>query len=281
MIWTVLLLSWAAPLQEAPAAAEPERLEAWPAYGKGQRDAVLADIERLRKARVPEMGEQARAALSAAGAVIVPDLLPVLGVEKDEAALKRVEEVLLAVTDARHTRLLAKEFDHKSPAVRTFALRRAAAFPDPGIRAAAEKAWGRARELDRQKKGDPAELLAAALAATSSGSLAGLDLLIERARDDWGKLGRDMRAATEGARGAEATQRLAAHLTAADRKEQIAALNLLSGCGSKEEAPKLIKPFLDSEDNGLRIAAINSLRGIVDGEGPIEKRSEERRVGKA
>jgi hypothetical protein len=33
----------------------------------------------------------------------------------------------------------------------------------------------------------------------------------------------------------------------------------------------LVLPFLDTNDNTLRIAAINALRGIVDGEPPIER----------
>jgi TPP-dependent pyruvate/acetoin dehydrogenase alpha subunit len=34
-----------------------------------------------------------------------------------------------------------------------------------------------------------------------------------------------------------------------------------------------VAPYLDSEDNSIRVAAIDALRGIVDGDGPMEQQS--------
>ena len=263
---------------DGPTEAEPVeeivRLEEWPALSSDERKTVRTDVERLRKAHTEEMGEQARAALIAAGAAIVPELLPKLGKEKDEDALERMDEVLAAVVGPQHTRLLAKEFSDRSMPVRTWALRAAARFPDPGTREAAEKALAkvekRLERVEEKTREDAAEHLAASLAATAAGSLEGLSYLHVRARKGWGDLGADMRAALEAVRGPQATTAVAAHLDG-ERIDVVAALNLLSGCGDRETAVPIVKPHLDSSDNSIRIAAINALRGIVDGEPPVDK----------
>src|SRR6185369_13263826 len=72
-----------------------EYLTAWPA--PANKDALLVDIEKLCKARTPEMGVQARESLEAAGAAAVPFLLERMGKERDENAAKRVREVLVTV----------------------------------------------------------------------------------------------------------------------------------------------------------------------------------------
>ena len=265
-----------APSPVDEAREEIERLEAWPEIPKKERKTVRTDIDRLRKAHTEGMGEQAHEALIARGASIVPELLPKLGKEKDADALERMDVVLSAVIGPEHTRLLAKEFADKSQPVRTWALGAAARFPEPGFRAEAEKALAklekRLERVDEKTKADKAEHLAAALAATAAGSLEGLDYLHVRARKGWGKYAGEMRVALEAARGAAATEAVAAHL-AGDRVDKVAALNLLSGCGSKAEAVPIIKPFLDDTDNSIRIAAINALRGIVDGDPPVDKLS--------
>jgi len=268
------LLAWIAPLagQDAGQTAPPPevvRLEAWPALDKEQKKTVEVDIERLRKARTEEMGIQAREALIAAGAGIVPDLLPKLGKEKDPAAAARIEQVLSAVTGAEHTRLLAASFADKAQPVRTFVLFRAAEFPDAGTRTAAEEALARAAAVAEPKKEDQAEHLAAALAATAAGSLSGLDHLALRAETSFGAYGGRMRKALAGVRGPEATKLVGARL-GGERAQRIAALNLLAGCGDAS-AKALVKPHLDDTDNSVRIAAINALRGIVDGDPPLEQ----------
>ena len=251
------------------------RLEAWPELsGEGKRSIKL-EIDRLRKARTEEMGDDAAYALTKLGASIVPSLLPKLGKEKDEAALARMVDVLERVTGAEHTRLLAREFGDKSQAVRTWAMHRTAAYPDPGVRAEAEKALDRvAKRLAKAKKKpkpDRHEHYVAALVTTSSGSLAGLDHLQVVAVKKWGDYGKDMRAALEAVRGPEATKALAGALREGDRKVKVATLNLLAGCGHRETAVGLVRPHLDDVDNSIRIAAINALRGIVDGDPPIDK----------
>lgn len=265
------------PLQAAQEdGQEPEqelvRLTAWPELPKRQRKQVDTDIARLRKAHTPEMGEQARVALLQVGAAVVPRLLEKLGKEKDEDALERIDVVITALTGPAHTRLLAEEFSDKSQVVRTWALSRVAAFPDPGIREAAEGALDRAAKVKEPDKADSAEHLAAALAATSGGSSAGLKHLFERARKGWGKHGPAMRTALEGVRGEEATAVVFAQMRVkgSERLDTIAGLNMLAGCGDRAAAQQ-IKAFLSDTDNSIRIAAINALRGIVDGALPLDR----------
>lgn len=255
------------PQEPAPVEGEVQRLEAWPALERDTLAVVRADIERLRKARTPQMGEDAESALVVIGAGVVPELLPTLGKEREKEALERIERVLTRVTDARHTRLLAAEFAGRDPAVRTFCLRRAAEFPDPGVREAAEAAWARVHKAGA--KADAGERFASALCAASAGSVAGFDELAARAEKRWVEDGALLRAALAGARGPEASAKAVA-LLSGPRATQVAGLNLLSACGDKESAAA-VKPFLDSDDHQIRVAAINALRGMIEGQGPIDK----------
>jgi len=258
------------PAPEAPAAKaaekQAEKLTAWPK--PSDKDVIATDIERVIKAHIPEMASAGRDALVAAGASAVPYVLDRYGRERDEAAQDRLHEVLMQITAADQSRLLAKEFESKLAPVRTFTLHRAAAFPDPGNVAAAEKAW--ARIVKAGDKADPDERYAAALCAASAGSIVGLDSLFESCQGKrWDREKREIRTALEGARGKPATDLLLPKLEKADRKGKVAVLRMLAGCGEKEQAGRL-RGFLDDEDNTIRVTAINALRGMVDGELPIE-----------
>ena len=264
---------------EPPASArtdEVRRLERWPE--PVDREQLRLDVRRLRKAETEGMEQGAREGLRAEGAAAAPALLDALGREDGEDARERIVSVLEVVTGAPHTRLLAARFDDSSHRVRAFALRRAAAFPDPGVRAAAEKARERAAvalEDEKLKSGERAErreeLYLASLCATAAGSLVGLDELERRAREQWDRSGRELRTALEQVRGPEATARLLPDLESPDRATVVAALRLLAGCGERETAPPRIAPLLDHTDNEIRVAAINALRGVVDGQPPVER----------
>ena len=261
-----------APAQEpeAPGEAPPpvERLAEWPQLDSSAEDRAKIDVQRLRKARTEEMADDAELALEAAGAGVVPFLLPGLDREKDAGALARIERVLLKLVDARHTRLLAREFDDRSLAIRTWCLRRCAAFPDPGVRA--EAAAALAAVAKRGKNADREELYAASLCAVSTGDLAGLDHLLDYAVDAWSERGGELRAELEAVRGPEAVERVVPLLDAGDRQKTVAGLNLLAGCGDRPSVAR-VKPHLASNDNSIRIAAINAMRGIVDGDPPLDR----------
>ena len=248
------------------------RLTAWPK--PANKEALLVDVERLVKMRTEEMGVQAHDALVATGAGAVPFLLERYGKEKDVDVADRMHAVLVELTTAEHTRLLAREFEGKHGPARTFALWRVAAFPDAEVRPAAEAAWAR---LEKQgAKADPEELYAAALCCAATGSTRGLDALFSAAQNRWDKHGVEIRNALEGCRGPEATKLVLAKLDAADaakdRKQKVAVLRLLAGAGEASATPR-VRWFLDDDDNSVKIAAINALRGIVDRQGPLEQLS--------
>ena len=246
-----------------------ERLEEWPELEDEAR--AKREITRLRRAQTEVMGEEAGAALREMGAAAAPLLLKAYDKERDEAARTRVHAVLLAVTGAPHTRLMAQEFDHKTAHVRRFCLLRVAGFPDPGVREPAEKALSALQA--RGDKAEPEEVFLAALCATSAGSEAGLERVYEEAREDWRTQGVRIRSALEAVRNEKVSDRFAKQLAGAvkvERADRLALLHVLAGCGT-EKATGAVKRFLDHDDNNLRIAAINALRGMVDGDPPIEK----------
>jgi hypothetical protein len=248
-----------------------ERLTAWPKPADAEQ--VKTDIERVVRASAPGMAEGGHDGLVAAGASGVPLVLERYGRERDEDAKKRLFDILVETTGAEHTRLLAKEFGSKLVPVRTFALWRAARFPDVEIKKDADAAWLRVSKMG--DKADAEERYAAALCAASVGSIVGLPALWDATTTpkEWDKKKGELRAALEGARGKEATTWVLAKLDdKADRKVKVAVLRMLAGCGDKDSAGR-VKPFLSDEDNSIRVAAINALRGIVDGDPPIENLS--------
>ena len=276
---TLALIATLCPLG-ARAAQEPPKPEPkpeitrateWPKLASDVLSTVKTDIERLRKAGTPEMAEQADAALTAAGPGVVPYLLPVIGKERNAEARDRCVAVLEKVTAAEHTRLLAASFADKTHDVRAWALQRCSRFPDPGVRAPAEEALARAKAVlqkDPKADGGADELYAAALCATSAGSHQGLGVLSDYVLNKWGRCGVEIRTALEAVRDDESTDFAALLASDSDRKKTVAGLNMLAGCGTKKALPT-VRPLLDSTDNSIRVAAINAMRGIVDGDGPI------------
>jgi hypothetical protein len=257
--------------QDAPPVEAPEeikRLEEWPEVDK---DTVKLDVERLRAARTEEMGDQADVALRTAGAGVVPYLLPKLGKEKDEEARERMIFVLDSVTGAPHTRLLAKSFKDRSVVVRKWSLRRVALFHDPELRKQAEAAYEAAKK--RKRDLDEDEVFVAALCCASTGSFKGFEDITARAAKDWGDEGGAIHTALTALRSAEGTAAVAPLLAEPKRASKVAGLRLIAACGEAETAKALVAPFLDDNDNSLRVAAINALRGIVDGDPPLDKLS--------
>jgi HEAT repeat protein len=242
-------------------------LTAWP---KPQsKDQLVTDIERMVKATIPEMAEGGKQGVLAEGTAAVPFVLERYGKEKDEDVLQRLKTVLIEISKPEQTRLLAQDFDHRDVRHRTFALWRCAAFPDPSIKALSEAAWAKVQK--QGEKADADERYAAALCATSSGSMQAFEVLFEYAQKGWAKRGVELRVALDAVRGAEASKVLLGKL-GGDRKARIAALKMLAGCGDKSVVGTL-KPLLEDPDNEVRVVTINALRGIVDGDGPLEQLS--------
>ena len=139
--------------------------------------------------------------------------------------------------------------------MRIFCLSRVARFPDPGVLGPASAALANQVALlaEEHRNYDEAEHWAAALAATSAGSTAGLTLIVERADEDWAEEGEAMRAALHGARGAEATAAVADLLDGADRRATVAGLRVLAACGSSEEAVPVVKPLLKPQAKAVGV----------------------------
>jgi hypothetical protein len=252
---------------------KPSRATAWPEVPKELKKDLKTEISRLRKANTEEMGAGGRDALLKLGALAAPDLLKALEKERGEEARERIVDVLENITAWEHTQLLATLFASRSEHVRLFTLRRAAAFPDEGIRGPAMAAFKAAEKRLDTKKEITHELYYAALAVVSSGDLTGVAVLSKRAEKLWGKSSAEIRIAVEAVRGEEATAMLGKQIEGGERKQVVAGLRLLAGCGSPESGKAIAKKQLNSTDNSIRVAAINALRGIVDGDPPIDKLS--------
>lgn len=247
--------------------AKQEKLSEWPKPSNPGE--LKKDVQRLRKARTEEMGTQAVAALKEAGAAAAPALIKALGKEKGEEARERILDVLSEVTTVAHTRLLARELKSKDLGVRIWVLRRLSIFPDHDLGEQVVKHLATLKK--KGSKSDSNELKAASLCALSTGEIAGLDVVFEMTKDSWKRYSKEILIAAKEIRGKTATSVLAHHLANGDRKERVAALRLLSSCGDQATAVPLIRPLLDNTDNSLRIGAINALRGIVDGDPPLDK----------
>ena len=242
-------------------------LTAWPKPQK--KEQITTDLDRVVKASIPEMAEGGHQGLVAEGTAAVPFVLERYGREKDDEVLARLKAVLMEITKPEQTRLLAQDFAHKDVLHRTFALWRCAAWPDAQIKPLAEAAW--AKVVKQGEKADADERYAAALCTTASGSLAAFDAVFEIAQKSWAKKGGELRIALEAVRGPEPTKTLLGRL-GGERKAKIAALKMLAGCGDKSAVGPL-KPLLDDTDNEIRVVTINALRGIVDGDSPLDQLS--------
>ena len=272
--------------QDPPAAEAskdgPKRLSQWPAIKKGK---LKTDIARLRKAGTEEMSAGAHANLIKIGAGVAPQLIEILGsrtlaAPKHDETAGRFVAVLDEITDATHTRLIAPLMLSKSPRLQTWALLRAAAFPDPGTVDSAEAALAKLRQTKLKDERFLNLPFYGALACAAAGSTKGLDLIYERVDSEWRDVARRVRSALEGVRGDAATEFALAKLNLDDRAKKVAALRMLAGCGSQLAVSALRGP-LDSSDNSIRVSAINACRGIVDGALPLEKLSAFTAVEKA
>jgi len=269
------------PLGEA---AVEERLAAWPTLDAAGRRLVGDAVERLTAARTEGMAESGRADLVALGEGAAPKLLEALGKARDGATRARIVSVLDALSAPRHTALLAAEFDNARPAVRHYCLWRVGVLGDKQLAPAAEAALARAagRIAKAEAAGTrgeadlvdaKAEQLAAALACAGTGSVAGLEVMLDRAASNWGDFAADGRRALLGVKGPAATAILVPKVRGGSGKPRIAALWLLAAAGEGPAAIDAAGALLDQDDTPTRVAAINVLRALVDGEAPIDNLS--------
>jgi len=251
---------------------EVERLESWPEISTKERREIELNVQRLRKARSEDMEEEAVDLLEAAGAACAPELLDALGAEKKQPVRAKIERLLTAMTGPEHTRLLARELDDSSADVRIFCLRRAARFPDETLRELAiEHLESTLANLEKKRRGSrPEEGYAAALFAASTGATQGLAPLFAHARDDWKARAEELRAALIATRGPEASTIVIGLASADDPRSIEAALRMLWDCGDPDKGAKYAAEQLYHDNPVVRMAAVNALRCIVDGDPVLE-----------
>lgn len=288
----LLLLAIGAPAaapaeSQAPAAVQPavvqeERLDTWPDVES--TEALRTSLAKIRKAASEEMERQGQAEILAMGPGAAPLLLKALGKERDKNARRRIETALDAVTTAQYTRALAKSFGERRQEVQHYALQRVAVLGDPGLREEALELWAdlEARRADSKKKSkvDPEIVDDVALLVFSCGSIDSIAHMVERAgQKGFIGISDTLNAAAANARtsGDESSKAVAAALADALGKDapmkvRLGALRLLTFAGSKDNA-RAVLPQLDAPENQVKIAAINALRQMVDGDPPIEKLS--------
>lgn len=254
-----------------------QRLEAWPELDKDVEREVEAEISKLRAARTEEMESSALAALGAIGAGAAPGLLKALGKEKQAQARERIVTALESITAAQHSRLLAAEFEARSTYQRSFALARCASFGDKGLLEPAGEALAAARKAADDERLKPEELTlarlelrAAALCECGSGGIEGYDVLLELAGKSWKKEAATLRETLAGLRAMQASSAACARvIELASDPADAAALRLLGFIG-EPSCTAFVGRALDSQDNSVRVAAINALRAIVDSDPPLE-----------
>ena len=258
---------------EEAAPKKIEHKEEWPELERKQATEVERAVAKLRKASSEVMEEEGRAILLDFGPASAPELLRALGKEKDEEARARITSLLERVTGAEHTRLLQPYFEHKSPELRRWCLRRCAAFPDAGTQAAAQAALKKALNPGKRKPVDAEEVYATALAACAAGDLGAMQHTYARAKQAWNLEGPALLVALGALKGEAASEQLIELLETPERKDQLMALRFLSGAGLGQSCVDSIAVFLDEQDSELLIAAINALRSIVENKQPLPRLS--------
>jgi hypothetical protein len=262
----------------APLVDEVQRVEAWPEYGN--KPELKRCISRVRKARTEEMATKGAEQLEEIGAAAAPFLLKSLRSEKDGEARARMEAVLDSITGPEHTRLLAVTLDEDSDAPRRYAAQRIAQLGDPGLRKRSEAFLAELKERAADKRArkptEPVDVDLAAVLCLATGSNAGLERVIQLASPGpWETWGAAVERACEHAKaagpgiGAELSTGLS---KASSPKDRVVFLRLLTYAGSPDQVSPIV-PLLDAEENQVKVAAINALRRIVDGDAPLKRLS--------
>lgn len=264
----------AGPLRGPTIAIEDVHLKSWPK--PDNKDLLTKAVSKIRKARNEEMAATGHTELLAMGAAACPSLLKALSKEKDEEARFRIVEALDAITDVPHTRLLAEHLEDKSANLRRYVAVRIAVIGDAGLKTRAEGLLAaileRKADPKKGRKVADEDIEALSIMAFGTGSLAGVEPALALATKDWSDHSDVLTAAAARAKAAgdDVPDALAAALgKAAKAKDKVAVLRLLTHAGSKQHA-RSVGSALDAEENQVKVAAINALRVIVDGDKPLK-----------
>ena len=262
--------------QEAPA----EKATAWP---EPKDEAALKKaVAKVRRAHLDGMEEAGRSEIQLEGAAAAPLLIKAIAKERDDDALVRLTSALDLVTTKEYTRLLAEHLEHKSPNVRVAVMKRLATLGDPGLRDQAEALYKavaeKSKDAKKAKKLHQDELTRASILCLSTDSRIGLDHTLSIAGSKgWAAWRTPMRAAAKQAKaaGTDVASALIAVLDPSKKaslSEHAAALRLIAYAGRAEHARSVL-PSLDDTANHIKVAAVNALRMMVDGDAPLDKLS--------
>ncbi len=269
-------------------AFEDEKATEWPEAKDAA--ALKKAVAKIRSARSEDMEAAGRSEIQLEGAAAAPLILKAIAKERKDEAITRLRSALDLVTTKEHTRLLAESLDHKSAELRVSVMRRLAALGDAGLRERAEKILKSVQEKSadpkKAKKLHEDELDRSAILALSTGSPNALEHCLKLAGSKGWPSWRDI------LRGASASAKAAGTDVADSLKEtlapsskpsvatQVAALRLIAYAGHEQHA-RCVVPSLDDTANHIKVAAVNALRMIIDGDAPLDKLSTFDAIGHA
>jgi HEAT repeat protein len=244
--------------ESSPARKRPASRPAWPRLGAGDEDRVKGLIARLGH-KEPEEAARAEAALVETGTAAAPAMITRLS-DGEENHNEVLERILDQVVHKEHVLLLVPYLADRRLSVRRFAAMRIAFYGNADMKPVF---------LGMRKDQEPEIAFMAELALARIGDQTSLPALLSAARESWSEKGAEIRFAARGLKGSKATTFLMEKLDSRDIRTELSALRLLSVVGTKECVAR-IGLLLESTSHLHKKEAINALRGILDGEEPLD-----------
>ncbi len=192
------------------------------------------------------------------GVGIAPVLLGAMHDRQKPKIVERLGFFLDQLLKKEHAPLLIQEYRPKNKTLSLYIVRKLASFEDKAFIPFLKKA---------SKNPAPNVVKTAKLALASLGENSTLPYLAKMARDSWQTENRQIRSAALGLHGKKAGELLIPMLGKADDDLKIGILRILAVAGTKDTA-SAVSRYLDSTKHQIRVAAVNALRGIVDGDAP-------------
>ncbi len=192
------------------------------------------------------------------GVGVAPVLLGAMHDRQKPKIVGRLSYFLDQLIKKEHAPLLIQEYRSKNRTLSLYIVRKIASFEDKTFIPFLRKA---------SKNPDPNIVKKANLALASLGEDSVLSYLAKMASDSWQTENRQIRKAALGLHGKKAGDLLVPMLRKADDDLKIGILRILAVAGTKETV-SAVSRYLDSSKHQIRVAAVNALRGIVDGDAP-------------
>ncbi|HHI80267.1 MAG TPA: hypothetical protein ENK02_09820 [Planctomycetes bacterium] len=192
------------------------------------------------------------------GIGVAPVLLGALHDRQKPPIVERLTFFLDKLLTKEQAPLLVREYRPKNKTLSLYLVQKLASFNDKSLVPFFQKA---------SKHSDPRISKTAFFALASLGDISTLPFLVKMARDHWQTENRKIRTAALNLQGKRSNEILIPMLNKADDDLRIGILRILAVAGTKESVSAVAR-YLDSPKHQIRVAAVNALRGIVDGEAP-------------